>query len=190
MRGFILGVIVTLACIVGGAYLLLRSGKASLATTAQPLPLEQTVARMALDASIGSAKDQVDPLPHNDDNMLAGVKVYKGHCIFCHGAPDQLRPPISTMMFPHPPQLFTKDDRVTDDPEGATFWKVTNGIRLSGMPGFGDHLSENERWQVTMLLAHADKLPPSAQAAFARKEMGEPTMHADHEHEHMHEHEQ
>ena len=185
MRGFILGVFFTLVCIVGGSYLLLRSGKVSLATTSEPLPGEQTLARMALETSIGKAKDQVDPLPRNDDNMLAGVKVYKGHCIFCHGAPGQLRSPISTMMMPHPPQLFTKDDMVIDDPEGTTFWKVTNGIRLSGMPGFGDHLSENERWQVAMLLAHADKLPAAAQAEFARKNAGE-TMHADHQHEHEH----
>jgi mono/diheme cytochrome c family protein len=47
---------------------------------------------------------------------------------------------------------------VTDDPEGVTYWKVTNGIRLSGMPGFGGTLSDTERWQVTMLVAHADKL--------------------------------
>jgi mono/diheme cytochrome c family protein len=68
-------------------------------------------------------------------------------------------------MFPKPPQLFTPDEMVTDDPEGVTFWVVTHGIRLSGMPGFGATLSETERWQVTLLVAHADKLPPAVQAA-------------------------
>jgi mono/diheme cytochrome c family protein len=53
---------------------------------------------------------------------------------------------------------------VTDDPEGETFWKVTHGIRLSGMPGFGSTLSDTERWQLTMLVAHADKLSPAVQA--------------------------
>jgi mono/diheme cytochrome c family protein len=70
-------------------------------------------------------------------------------------------------MFPPPPQLLHGDDMVTDDPEGETFWKVTHGIRLSGMPGFANILSDTERWQVTMMLAHADKLPASAQAEFA-----------------------
>jgi mono/diheme cytochrome c family protein len=69
-------------------------------------------------------------------------------------------------MFPPPPQLFEKDDMVTDDPEGVTYWKVTHGIRLSGMPGFASTLSDTQRWQVTMLLAHADKLSRAAQAAF------------------------
>jgi hypothetical protein len=26
-------------------------------------------------------------------------------------------------MFPNPPQLFTKGDIMTDDPEGETYWK-------------------------------------------------------------------
>ena len=51
-------------------------------------------------------------------------------------------------------------------PEGVTYWKLTHGIRLSGMPGFADTLSDTQRWQVTMLVAHADKISPTVQAAF------------------------
>jgi len=138
-----------------------------MATSAPPLPLEKTVAKMALRASIGSARDQKDPLSFDDENMLAGVNVYEQQrCAVCHGAPGQPRTTISKGMFPAPPQLFEKDDMVTDDPEGATYWKVTHGIRLSGMPGFADTLSDTQRWQVTMLVAHADKLSGAAQAAF------------------------
>jgi mono/diheme cytochrome c family protein len=54
---------------------------------------------------------------------------------------------------------------VTDDAEGVTYWKVTNGIRLSGMPGFASTLSDTQRWQVTMLVAHADKISGAVQAA-------------------------
>ena len=57
---------------------------------------------------------------------------------------------------------------VTDDPEGATFWKVTHGIRLSGMPGFESTLTDTERWQITMLVSHADKLSTAAQAALGK----------------------
>ena len=190
MRGFILGVFFTLVVIVGGAYLLLSSGKVSLATTAEPLPGEEKVAELTLDANVRSARNQANPLPHNDENMLAGARTFKEHCVFCHGAPGRLRPPLATMMMPKPPQLFDKDDMVTDDPEGVIFWIVSNGIRLSGMPGFGDHLSEKERWQLAMLLAHADKLPAAVQAELEHKESGEMAMHPkpDDEHEHNHNH--
>jgi len=52
---------------------------------------------------------------------------------------------------------------VTDDPPGETYWKVANGIRLTGMPAFKDVLSDTQMWQVSLLLANADKpLPPAA----------------------------
>ena len=70
-------------------------------------------------------------------------------------------------MFPAPPQLFETKGMVTDDPEGVTYWKVTHGIRLSGMPGFGTTLSDTKRWQTTMIVAHADKLSPPVQAALS-----------------------
>jgi len=74
-------------------------------------------------------------------------------------------PAAAKGMFPPPPQLFDKDDMVTDDPVGTTFWKVDSGIRLTGMPGFNKSLTKNQIWQVSMLLAGADKLPPPTKAA-------------------------
>lgn len=166
VRGFVLGVILTVLTLVVGGYLFVRSGGVSLATTARPLPLEQTVADLALRASIGNATGLKNPLPFTDDNMLAGVRVYKENCAVCHGAPEQLRTALSKGMFPSPPQLLEKEDMMTGDPEGETYWKVTHGIRLSGMPGFASTLSDTQRWQVTMLVKYADKIPLTAQAAF------------------------
>ena len=69
-------------------------------------------------------------------------------------------------MFPHPPHLF-RGKGVTDDEPGETFWKVKNGIRLTGMPGFEKSLSETQIWQVSLLLANADKLPDSVKQSLA-----------------------
>jgi hypothetical protein len=77
------------------------------------------------------------------------------------------RPPVAHM-FPAAPPLWEKHPNsdvvgVGDDPPGETFWKVSNGIRLTGMPAFHDVLAETQIWQVSLLLAHADKpLPPAA----------------------------
>ena len=60
-------------------------------------------------------------------------------------------------MFPKPPDLF-RGKGVTDDEPGETYWKVANGIRLTGMPSFNKTLSETQLWQVSLLLANADKV--------------------------------
>jgi mono/diheme cytochrome c family protein len=62
-------------------------------------------------------------------------------------------------MYPHAPQLFTAEGTVTDDPVGVTFWKVQNGIRLTGMPSFKASLTDQQMWQVAAIPALADKLP-------------------------------
>lgn len=164
---FVLGIVITMVGLVGGAYLFVTAGGVSLDTTAPPLPFERMLARLALHASAGQAADAKNPLPVTDANLLTGVQVYHDHCAGCHGTPGQSGTAIATGMFPPPPQLFDTGDMVTDDPEGLTYWKVTHGIRLSGMPGFARTLSETERWQVTMLVAHADQLSPAAQAALS-----------------------
>jgi mono/diheme cytochrome c family protein len=53
---------------------------------------------------------------------------------------------------------------VSDDPVGETYWKIKNGIRLSGMPAYGKALSETQMWQVSLLLSMANK-PLPAEAA-------------------------
>jgi len=66
-------------------------------------------------------------------------------------------------MFPKPPRLL-KGTGVTDDEPGETYWKVANGIRLTGMPSFKESLSDTQMWQVSLLLANADKAPDSVKA--------------------------
>lgn len=162
---FVLGGIVTIAALCLAGYLFLRSGGVSMATNARPLPLEAAVAHLALHASFRKDASRKNPLPFNDANMIAGARQFKERCSFCHGLPGQKPTDAAVGMFPKPPQLFESQDMVTDDPEGITYWKVTHGIRLSGMPGFEGTLSEQARWQITMLVAHADKLSPAVQAA-------------------------
>src|ERR1039458_7026258 len=89
LKWFVLGIVITLVVLAGGAYLFVKAGGISMETTAAPLPLEKTVAGMALRASLGHAADQKNPLPFNDDTMLAAVRKYKQNCVFCHGTPGQ-----------------------------------------------------------------------------------------------------
>jgi thiosulfate dehydrogenase len=165
---FLLGIIVGIFALVGGAIVFVKSGGISMETSAAPLPFEEKFAGMAIQASIGDAANQKNPLPPNESTLTAGAQIFEEHCSACHGIMGQPRGELAKGMFPPPPQLLTADEGVTDDPEGATYWKVTHGIRLSGMPAFGGALSDTERWQVTALVAHADKLPPAVSAILSK----------------------
>jgi thiosulfate dehydrogenase len=156
LTGFIAGLLVL--PLIGFCYL--KLGYAPVATSAPPMPFERYFAQSALHARIDKEMPQKDPTPVTESVFMAGAMTYRDNCAVCHGLPGQPQSAIAKGMFPRPPHLF-EGHGVTDDPAGETYWKVKNGIRLTGMPGFEKSLSEDEIWQVSELLAKADKLPDS-----------------------------
>ena len=161
---FIAGLILGLLVVPFGAYLYFTGGAAPVATTDSDVPFENFFAHKALNARIAKDAPKNVPIQPADANYVAGAELYKQDCAVCHGLPLSPKTAIATGMYPRPPLLF-EGKGVTDDEPGATYWKILNGIRLTGMPGFSKSLSETQMWQVALLLANANKLPDSAKAA-------------------------
>ena len=86
LTGVLLGCFVLAPLLVFGY---VKAGFLSLATSAKPFPLERFMAKTALRASMGQARDTPDPLTATEDNLAAGVKEYREHCAVCHGLPGQ-----------------------------------------------------------------------------------------------------
>lgn len=160
---FILGLIIGILLIPALIYFYFRFGYAPVATAASPIPFERKLAHMGLDARIDKEAPKTPPFQPTDADFQNGAHLYREHCAVCHGGWGTPKTATAKGMYPHPPQLL-KGKGVTDDPAGETYWKVTNGIRLTGMPGYKDSLSDKERWQISLLLAGADKLPPDVLA--------------------------
>jgi thiosulfate dehydrogenase len=161
--GLLVGVILLPVC----GWLYFRFGYAPVATASSPIPFERQLARMALRTRIGAEAPRHAPIQASDENFLAGAHVYRTQCAMCHGLPSHADYPTAKGMFPKPPQLF-KGHGVTDDPVGETYWKVANGIRLTGMPAYTGSLSDNEIWQVSLMLADSDKLSQQVHATLVQ----------------------
>jgi thiosulfate dehydrogenase len=161
---FIVGLILGLALVPLGAYLYFTGGTAPVATTDSDMPFERFFAKKALHARIAKDMPKNVPIQANEANYLAGADLYKQHCAVCHGLPLTPKTAIAAGMYPAPP-LLLEGKGVTDDPAGESYWKIFNGLRLTGMPGFSKSLSETQMWQLALLMANADKLPPSAKTA-------------------------
>jgi len=166
MRKFLIGLILGLIAVPAGVYFYFSSGSAPVATSATPMPFEKTLARMALHARLDKEMPKSVPIAADEAAYIAGAQIYKENCAVCHGLPGQPQTAIAQGMFPKPPMLM-KGTGVTDDPPGETYWKVSGGIRMTGMPGFDKTLSTKQMWQVSLLLANADKLPQAAKDVLA-----------------------
>lgn len=163
MSKFILGLIIGLLIIPVCVYFYFRLGLAPVATHAPNMPFEGYFARMGLHARIDKEYPRTEPFQATDADLVNAAHMYRQHCAVCHDNMTGPRTPLEKGMFPKPPKLM-QGKGVTDDPAGETYWKIANGIRLSGMPSFRDDLSEHDMWAIAELLARADKLPPDVQA--------------------------
>ena len=161
MSKFVVGLIVGVAIVSAGVYTYFMYGFAPVATSAPPMPFEKRFATGALHAHINREMPKDVPVAWDEANLVAGAQVYKQNCAVCHGLPGQDQTPIAKGMFPRPPKLM-EGIGVTDDPPQESFWKVQNGIRMTGMPGFQNTLTAPQLWQVSLMLANANKLPQSA----------------------------
>lgn len=160
MGKFLIGLIIGVVIVPFIVYCYFSRGLAPVATSAPPMPFEKTFARMALHARLDKEVPKTVPIQADEAAYTAGAQIYKEDCAVCHGLSTGAQTHIALGMFPAPPKLL-QGKGVTDDPPGETYWKVAGGIRMTGMPGFEKNLSTTQMWQVSLLLANADKLPAS-----------------------------
>jgi mono/diheme cytochrome c family protein len=162
---FLLGFILGLIAIPAAVYVYFRVGHPPVAVADQPFPLEKQIVEVPLQVRIDKEMPQSAPIEPSEANLETGAHIYRQECADCHGLYG--RPSsFAAHMYPAAPQLWRPHRNgvvgVSDDPPGETYWKVENGIRLTGMPAFGKVLNQTQMWQVTLLLAHANQ--PSAAA--------------------------
>ena len=158
MRGFINGIVFTVALLLAAAVASVMLGILPPGADVKPGSLERWAARKSLDATIArETKGITNPLQPSDANVIAGVHVYAANCAVCHGAADGAESNVAKGLYIRAPQLAKHG--VEDDDESETFWKVEHGIRFTGMPAFGSTLSSDDAWKVTMFLKRMDALP-------------------------------
>jgi mono/diheme cytochrome c family protein len=174
MKKFLVGLILGLILVPVGIYEYFSSGSAPVATSATPMPFEGSLAHMALHARLEKEMPKSVPVTADEAAYLAGAQVYKENCAVCHALPGQPETSIAKGMFPRPPKLM-EGTGVTDDPPAESYWKVSGGIRMTGMPGFQKYLSTTQMWQVSLLVANADKLPQSVKDSLAAPAAAAPT---------------
>ncbi len=164
MTRFLLGLLCGLLLLPAGAFCWLRYGRPPVAVADASLPFEGEIVNVPLHARISREMSAHAAMAASPANLLLGAQVYREQCAACHG---QYNRPSSygSHMFPRSPQLWAPHGHgvvgVSDDPPGETYWKVKNGIRLSGMPAYNHVLNEAQMWQVSLLLSQADKPLPA-----------------------------
>jgi len=145
---------------------------------AMPSALEKAFAHLALDsAAARNAPHLANPIAPTEENLMSGMKLFKGDCAGCHGDPNNAaKREAESILYPSPPVFALHPPRKSDY---QLFWIIKSGVRYSGMfwwdgqfgkDASGQNVSDEKIWRAVTFLTHLDSLPPAVAAEWHKKE--------------------
>ena len=123
----------------------------------KPSKVEVLLARHARRiASPPGAKELKNPLSPSDLAIAEARDHFADHCAICHANDGSGHTQINMGLYPPAPDLKEKDTQGLSD--GELFYIIKNGIRFTGMPGWGGEDEEN--WKLVLFIRHLPGITP------------------------------
>ena len=121
----------------------------------KPGALETYLARQARGLAFpSSARILKNPLASEPLTIAEGRDHFADHCAICHANNGSGKTQIGSNLYPPAPDMRSPDtQRLTD---GEIFYIVKNGIRFTGMPGWGGEDEDN--WKLVLFIRHLPQL--------------------------------
>lgn len=128
----------------------------------QPSQAEVVVAQTVRNWGIPrSSRDKHNPWPPTDDVLQEARDDFTNHCAGCHGRDGDGRTGIGQNLYPKAPDLRRPETQNLTD--GEIHWIIQNGVRLTGMPAFGNpHGSQddNSAWKLVLFVRSIAQATP------------------------------
>lgn len=161
MRKFGITILVMVLLAVAGCALyavhMMHNG---FSTRTAPSSAEARMAITMRDASVpGRYKEMKSPVAVTPEALHEGMAHYADHCAVCHSNNGSGESMLGKMMYPRPPNLAGEETQSMSD--GEIYYPIQYGIRLSGMPAFGEPIdNDQETWKLVAFIRHLPKLTP------------------------------
>lgn len=172
-------------CVI--AFLFVKTGNFSMSADAHTGKTEAKIADWAHDSWVHHhAPDMANPVPVNDQTLMAGAALYQGNCASCHGGENYTKSPLGRGVYPGAPQFmrFVEFERAHPQmkmrPRSAAqeqagedhrFYVIKHGIRFTGMPAWEYNMSDYDIWTVVNFMQNMGHLPPDVQQAWKQMPM-------------------
>jgi mono/diheme cytochrome c family protein len=127
----------------------------------QPTALETFVARQMRHLAVPRSERQApNPVPATPEVLAEARAHFADHCASCHGNDGSGQTEIGQHLYPKAPDMRQADTQSLSD--GELFYIIHNGIRLTGMPAWGDAApdEDQESWMLVHFIRHLPKLSP------------------------------
>ena len=150
MKRWILAAV--LIVVLSGLVVIFAFTRFDLSALQEPGQVETFLATQAKRMLIYKNSRSGIPLPPKDlqASLEQGETLYGTDCAMCHGSDGHTLTDNGRWMYPRASDLTSPSVQQYSDPE--LFWIVKNGIRFSGMPGFGKVESDEHIWDLVRYL--------------------------------------
>jgi mono/diheme cytochrome c family protein len=175
VKKFLLGIVVLLLLVGAAAAFVIETGRVPIAATTPPDVVDRVAITAKFKAVVHNAAGLQVTLPADAASVAKGRDHYVENCLPCHGAPGVKPAEFAEGMNPKPPDI---DGQLQNYNDAQLFWVIKNGLRATGMPGFGVNHKDEEIAAIAAFVRHTPHLSPEE-----RKDLAAAAPHEDHHHE-------
>ena len=180
---FFYGVVTTLILLCLGAVLFIYSGIYNVSAADGHTQAVDWVLHTAMHRSVAQRAGGIDVPADLDDQerIRQGAQAYDQLCVACHLKPGQSDTLVRQGLTPTPPDLTLKGHWDARE----QFWIIDNGIKMTGMPAWGESHGEEDLWDLTAFLQRLPSLSESQYTALVAERAGGNNAMGD-GHDHVH----
>jgi mono/diheme cytochrome c family protein len=128
----------------------------------EPSTMEEMMARRMRAWSVPSdLRAAENPVPLTPEVLAEARAHWADHCAICHGNDGRGETAIGEKLYPKAPDMTLEATQELSD--GEIFAIIENGIRMTGMPGWGNGTAESAygSWTLVHFTRHLPRLTPS-----------------------------
>jgi mono/diheme cytochrome c family protein len=125
----------------------------------EPSAIETLLAKTARNMAVPARYQELEnPFPMSPENLRAGMVHFADHCAICHANDGSGDTPFGKNLYPKPPDMRTAETQ--HKPDGELYYTIENGVRLTGMPAFGEGHGTNDAdtWKLVLFIHHLPQL--------------------------------
>jgi mono/diheme cytochrome c family protein len=166
LKGAVLSVIVFAAVyiVVSGLFALRRGFSARDNPSWMETLAARTTRGMAMPAQ---ARRMKNPVPNTPENLAEARAHWADHCAICHANNGNGDTEIGRNLYPKPPDMRLAATQNLSD--GELYSTINNGIRLTGMPAWGQAgQNDEDSWKLVHLIRHLPRLTPEEEQEMKR----------------------
>jgi mono/diheme cytochrome c family protein len=125
----------------------------------EPLAIEAFVARRLRRFAVPrGAREMQNPIPATPEILAEARAHFADHCAICHANDGSGQTQIGQNLYPKAPDM--REPRTQALSDGELFYIIHNGIRLTGMPAWGDGNPDDDEgsWELVHFIRHLPEL--------------------------------